>query len=212
MKTILATAAFVALATTTTAATITTTIPDQNYTASAWGAGAATEIFGQSFTLGATTNLGAVDFLINDTGTAMTYNAYIFGWNGQDTSGTALYSGTGSTAGVNGLATVTINAATTLAAGSYIAYLEATSSGFAEFGTVWGNDAYAGGEFLYQDTGGNVTARVATPWVGDVQGPNWDLAFALGTATQVAAVPIAPALPLLASALGALGIAQRRKS
>lgn len=217
MKTTLTAAALAFFASSASAAvlpssTITTTIPDQNNTVSSWGAGPATEIFGQSFTLGAATSLDFVDFMINDTGAAMNFNAYLFAWDGQNTTGSALYSGTGSTTGTNGLAIVSINTATTLAAGSYIAYLEATSPGFAAFGSVWGSDAYAGGEFLYQDTGGQVNGRVSTPWVGDHQGPNWDLAFALRTSDTVAPVPVPAGLPLLALGLGTLGLIRRKSA
>lgn len=218
MKTFLATAATATLLATTGHALVLqqptiTTIPDQNSTASSWGAGPATEIFGQTFTMTSDATLTGFDFLINDTGTAMDFNAYVYAWDGQNTSGSALYSGTGSTIGYNGLANLTINASAALTSGQhYIAYLEATDPGFATFGSVVGSDAYTGGEFVYQDLGSKDVGRVFTPWVGDVQGPNWDLAFAIRTDVQVAAVPIAPALPLLATALGAIGLMRRRKS
>lgn len=212
MKILAAAALSLGLASSASALTIQTPVIDtfaqQNTTMSSWGYGPATERYGQTFTLSGISQIDSFDFLINDTGTAITYNAFIYEWNGSDIVGAALHQSSGVTAGVNGLATVSTSTNLSVVGGQYIAFLEATGAGFAEFGSVFGADALAGGQFVFQDTFAPQQRLAPPTWGTNPQDPSWDLAFRLNDSGP-APVPVPAAFPLLAGALGAFGLMRR---
>ena len=182
----------------------------ENASALFWGL-PDTAAYGQTFTLEAATPISNVSFRIGDDGTAIGYMAYVFAWDSSRAavSGDALFSAAGSTAGVNrAMTTYTVETGgLALGPGMYVAFLEATSPGAA----VWGAtdlDAYAGGTFVYQNNGGDTTQLSRTAWGTDPFGAQ-DLSFAINGVP--AAVPVAPALPLLATGVAALAVLRRRR-
>lgn len=186
-----------------TAATV-STLPLETSFVQSWGL-PDTSAYGQTITLGGAETLNSFSFRINDLGTAINFDAYVFGWDGDSTSGSALFSSNGVTVGASGMNTITINVgALPLLAGQYILFLQATSLGLAYWGTVTG-DPYNGGSFAFQNNNGDPSKFGNNSWlVGN------ELAFSY--TTDVTAVPVPAALPLLATGLGALGFAGWRSS
>lgn len=170
-----------------------------------------TAAYGQTFTLASAQSLDNVLFRIDDEGTAVSFDLQVFAWDGTKATGASLGSASGSTAGVDAMSDVSIDTGgVALGAGAYVAFLQATSNGPANWGSIAGFDAYAGGEFVFQNNGGDTAQWTTVVWRGDWLGPDYDLAFRLGFA-EVAPVPLAAALPLLGSGLLALGLLGRRK-
>jgi len=186
----------------------------ENSTIMSWGL-PDTAAYGQTFTLGSSATVNDVTFRINDFGTAISYTLNIFAWGGNMTTGSALFSIAGLTNGVNGMTSVTTSAGNTLlGAGQYVAFLEAASSGSANWGSVGYTDSYAGGAFVFQNNGGDVSQYGTSDWSTDWQGAGSDLAFAINTdAAQPPAVPLPAGVSLLGGALAMLtSFARRRRS
>lgn len=201
-------AAAVSLATAASAATI-DTLAGQNSAISSWGL-PNTASYGQTFTLDTDASLTDVLFRINDYGNAVSYDLHVLAWDGTRASGSSLGSVSGTTAGVVGMRDVSIaTGGFTLGAGSYVAFLQATSRGMTSWGSVAMSDAYSGGEFVFQNNGGDTSLWTTTDWRGDWQGANSDLAFRIDY-EEIAPIPVAPALPLLATGLAALVLLRRR--
>jgi hypothetical protein len=190
-------------------ATTVSTLPQENSTIYSWGL-PDTAAYGQTFTVGASENLNAFSFRINDGGTAIGYVAYLFKWSGVGTVGGALLNIAGATVGVASMQTETVAAGSVaLSAGQYVFFLQATSAGSANWGSVTGGSVYSGGAFVFQNNTGDING-FGNGWNTDWQGPGSDLAFSY--TTSVSAVPLPAALPLLGFALGGLGFARRRKA
>lgn len=206
MKNTICTAALLAgLATGASAAQI-STLAGENSAIASWGL-PNTAAYGQTFTLGSAGSLDNVTFRIDDSGSAVTYDLQVFAWGGTMATGTSLGSVSGATSGVSGMSTVSIGTGgIDLGAGTFVAFLQATSNGGTRWGSVNGSDAYAGGEFVFQNNGGNTSQWTTSNWSGDWQGPDYDLAFAL----DVSPIPLPAGLPLLVGALGALGLVRRK--
>lgn len=186
------------------------TLAQENSTISSWGL-PDTAAYGQTFTLGAASVLNSLSFRINDGGTAVDFSAFIFAWGGDRTTGAALFSTGGATAGAASMETVTVGLGNTaVAPGQYVAFFQATSAGSSSWGSVAGLDAYAGGAFVFQNNTGNQGLFGTSPWSTNWQGPGSDLAFEL-TYDSPRPIPLPAALPLMLVALGGLGIAARRR-
>lgn len=211
MKNTLAVSAALLFAANVAGAATISTLSQENSLIAPWGL-PNTAAYGQTFTLGAADTLDDVTFRINDRGTAISYDLLIYGWTGATATGAALASVSGSTAGVNAMSSVTTSAGgVSLSAGSYVALLQATSAGSSNWGSVSGSDAYAGGAFVYQNNGGDVSQLVGGLFNSDHQGPGYDLAFEMNFG-GAPAVPLPAALPLLLAGFGAMGLMGRRKA
>ena len=173
-----------------------------------------TAAYGQTFTLSGPAALNEVRFRIDDQGDSITFTAYLFGWSGTTVSGGALGTVDGSTAGVDGMETVTVDfAGVSLAAGQYLAFLQATSSpeSGARWGVVAGSDPYADGFFVFQNNGGD-TNLFTSAWNRDFPDAGSDLAFSISfESLDIGVIPLPGGLPLLLGALGLFGLAARRR-
>jgi hypothetical protein len=171
-------AALLALATATPAAALTvSTLADRDSTAFSWGL-PDTAAYGQTFSLAGAENITDFTFVINDGGTSISYDSFIFGWDGTKASGSALFSGSGATAGVAAMTDhTTITGGVALGAGSYVASFQATSSGPSNWGFVTSSDVYGGGLFVYQNNSGDVGQLTTSSWTPNHQGTGFDLAF-----------------------------------
>lgn len=202
---VLTTATLALLATGAQSATI-TTIPDEDSAILPWGL-PDTAAFGQTFTLASGGTVNDVTFRINDFGTSISFLAYLFAWDGTKTSGAALSSVAGTTAGSVARTGVTVSLGNVLvAAGQYVAFFQATSNGFAEWGSA-PNTSYAGVDFVFQNNGGDGSQFGTTDW----ENPGIDLAFAIRYDEAVAPIPLPAGLPLLAAGLGMMGLVARRR-
>ncbi len=209
MKRILLAAALSTGVVASTHAGVITTLAAENSTIVLWGL-PDTSAYGQTFNLASAANLNSVLFRIDDFGVATTFDLNIFAWDGSKASGASLASVSGSTAGVAGMADVFSSVgALALAAGDYVAFLQATSPGSAAWGSVDGSDAYAGGEFVFQNNGGNPAQWTTTNWESDWQGPDHDLAFEMVFDEDNNQVPVAPTLPLLVTGFALMFGARR---
>ena len=206
---LLAGAVAVADGTAAEAATI-STLASENSTIQFWGL-PDTAAYGQTFTMAAAALLNGITFRINDSGSAISYAAQVFAWDGAKTTGAALFSSTGATSGSGVMESVSVNTgATGLGAGQYVAFLQATSNGAALWGSVSGSSVYDGGAFVFQNNGGNTGLWGTVNWDTNGQGAGSDLAFALDY--TVATVPLPAGLVLLLGALGSLAALRRRQA
>lgn len=102
--------------------------------------------------------------------------------------------------------------AVALAAGDYVAFLQATSPNNATWGSIDTSDIYAGGEFVFQNNGGNPALWTTSDWSSDWQGTNYDLAFEMVfDENNNNDVPVAPTLPLLVTGIVLMFGARRRQ-
>lgn len=192
------------------AATI-STLADENSTIFSWGL-PDTAAYGQTFTLAGASTLNDLTFRINDGGTAVSFIAYVFAWAGSQTSGAALSSVSGATAGLNGMSSVSValgNVA--LGVDQYVAFLQATSAGSAAWGSV-AADPYAGGAFVFQNNGGDESQFGQSSWTSGWQGAGADLAFSITLDENMSPVPLPAGGLLLIGAIGGLAALRRRKT
>lgn len=209
LRTLLLSTAAVVLAGPVLASPLIDTFGAENSSVYSWGL-PDTAAYGQTFTLGASETVNNFSFRINDGGSAIGYTAYVFAWDSGNavTSGSALFSTSGTTSGNGLMQTYTINTGSlALGSGMYVAFLQASSGGAASWGSTT-NDVYAGGSFVFQNNGGDSSQWGSSGWT-----TGWstaaDVSFAVNGVP--AAVPVAPALPLLASGIGALAVLRRRR-
>lgn len=156
--------------------------------------------FGQTMTLDSAATVRSFTFRIDDEGTAISYVAELFAWDGFNTVGGALASVAGATAGNDAVTDYVADIADTLVGvGEYALAFRATSPGAAAWAMATTNP-YADGNFVL---------GIAGEPLGDFE-PAFDAAFAV-TFDEVAPVPLPAALPLLSAALGGLGLLARRR-
>ncbi len=124
-------------------ATTISTLGDQDNGVTNWGL-PDTVRYGQTVTFASSTTLNSFEFVIDDTGAPISYNAYVYAWDTDHATGASLFSVGGATSGVSGYQNYTINTgALALSAGTYVLFLEATSDGSSVWGSVTGSDPYA---------------------------------------------------------------------
>ena len=204
----LSTASIIALMSSGAFAATISTLADESVSISPFGL-PNTAAYGQTFTLDAAATLNSLTFLINDGGSAISYDLHIAAWNGSMVSGASLFTSSGSTAGVADFAAVSSSLGDTLAAaGQYVAFFQATSTGSAQWRGTDSAGTYDGGEFVFQNNGGNVSQWTTVNW--NAFGSR-DLAFEIVT-DSVAAVPLPASLPLLLAGFGGLAAMRRRKN
>lgn len=185
------------------------TLAQENSTIISWGL-PDTAAYGQTFTLSSAATMNDVSFRINDRGTSVSFIAYLFEWAGNRTTGSALASVTGATSGTDAMETTSVDLGNVaLGIGQYVAFLQATSSGSAAWGSV-SADVYSGGAFVFQNNGGNEMSFGTSNWETNWQGSGSDLAFAM-TFDNIVPIPLPAALPLMLLALGSLGLTARYK-
>lgn len=199
----------VSLAGSAQAATI-TTMAEANNSTGPWGLPSVAAI-GQVFTLDEAARIDNFSVQIDDGGTIMGAQYRIYGWNGFNAT-TEYVSGTGATSGNNVTTTYTFDAGNAeLAAGVYVFFLQALTTGEAGWATVMPG-TYSGGNFVYQDNQGDVSKWTTTPW--STFDTATDLAFQITyqpVDAEVAPVPLPAGLPLMLSGLGVFGLLARRR-
>lgn len=145
-KTSLVTAVLLAAAGTANAVNI-STLSAITGEATPWGS-LNTPIYGQTITFPETARLNRMEFRIDDKGVPISYNFYVYAWDGTSTAGEALFTSSGQTLGNSLFTDYAIEIRdTTLAAGTYVFLLEATSEGAARYSTA--DNGYTGGSWVY---------------------------------------------------------------
>lgn len=189
--------------------------------------------FGQSVELQAG-KVSSFGFMVNQTTNPVSpvdFNAYIYEWDDTTGLGAELFAtGPLNTTNNSGVVLVNVNTDLILGAGRYALLFESLQGGPAEWGVTTcvgdascpGGDAYADGNLLYSTSfSGSLSSQVAVAsaqasisavndfWVSS----NFDSAFVVQY-EEPQVVPIAGALPFLASGLMGLGAIgwRRRKS
>ncbi len=179
---------------------------------SPWGTGGSTPKYGQTFVAPDATTLDSMTFHIDDKGTAIEFQAYVFEWDEAQfrATGPALFtSGSAFTTGIDGFAPITVSTGGVSLTESldYVAFFFASTPGGASWS--FNNDAmsFASGSFVFQneDTLGGATGQI---WENFAVG---DLGFTLEFSGGASTVPVPAALPMLLSGIGALGFAARRR-
>jgi len=212
LKTLLIAALGAGMAAPATAATI-STIDSQNNALTAWGhdtgGTSAATAYGQTFTLDSAHSLDNVTFAINDWGDAVGFDLQVFAWSGSMATGTSLGSVAGATAGVSGFTPVSVDTGgIDLAAGIYVAFLQATSTGIAQWGMT--DDLYSGGSVVFQYNDGDTGKWTTEAWPAFT---SYDFAFSMAfTPLSVSEVPLPAAGFLLIAGLGGLFAAGRRRA
>lgn len=157
--------------------------------------------FGQTITLDRAMSVQSFTFRIDDEGTAITYIAELFRWDGFTTVGDALASVAGSTLGNDSATDYTAALGLTpVDAGQYALVFRATSEGAAAWAVATTNP-YEGGNFVLGIENGPLS---------NIE-PAFDASFAV-TFDEAVPVPLPAALPLLFAGLGGLGLVARRRA
>ncbi len=179
-------------------ATTISTLGTEDIVLSEWGL-PVVDRFGQTITLDTRMSVRSFTFRIDDEGTAISYLAELFRWNGFDTVGSALASVAGSTLGNDAVTDYTATLGDTpVDAGQYALVFRATSQGAAAW-AVSTTNPYAGGNLVLGIAGGRLSNFE----------PAFDAGFAV-TLDEIAPVPLPAAFPFLLAAWGALGLLARR--
>src|SRR5690606_14537610 len=93
------------------------------------------------------------------------YVAHIFAWNGANVSSASLFNAAGNTAGsASFVKTITSLGGLVVGAGQYVALLHAVSGGPGYFQLAYETNPYAGGRFLYQQNGGDLSQLATHPF------------------------------------------------
>lgn len=157
----------------------------------AWGNGGYYPTFGQTITVPTDGNdtLSSFTFNIFLQSVSIDFDANVQAWNGAETTGSPLFTGTGSleTSLIGGDATYTFNPNLVLTPGAtYVLYF--TTIGVTETTTDWYNwpgtstDTYPGGAFVYSDTDHTAPASGA---IADLNGSPWVITGEAAGATNV---------------------------
>ncbi len=123
--------------------------------------------YGQTFQMGPENILNSFAFKINDKGSAITFDALVYEWNGSDATGAELFRTSGSTSGSDAFAVQTVSTGNlVLNSGTlYIAFLQATAAGAAEF--MWadaGDTTFPFGGFAFLNNGSDESKWTNGGW------------------------------------------------
>jgi hypothetical protein len=184
-----------------------------------------TATYGQTFTVtGADVYLNSFTFYLNDRldPDYVDFAAYVYAWDGNSASGSALYTSaamsTTNNGGAGGFEAININTGgIQLTSGQqYVALFSASAYfdgavGLADVGWMANASAYTGGAFVYYNNGSNFGLLTTNTWNGLAWGG--DLAFMM----DLSATPVASAVPVPAAAwlfgsglMGLVGISRHR--
>src|ERR1700754_3640627 len=172
-----------------------------------------TATYGQTFTVGADNALNSFTmYLSGGSGSALNFQAYVYAWNGSRAVGNALFSS--ATQQFNGAASQSAFDFSTgglnLVSGQqYVAFL--TTAGVAGNGYAsavmpfngWGNDAYAGGDFVFFNNGSDFARLTGQDW--DFAGGWGDVNFKADFTAGISAVPEPAAWGMLIGGFGLAG-------
>ena len=184
-----------------------------------WGSGGeGTEVYGQSVTAPVGSSvLTGFSFNIRDTIVPISYNAFVYAWDGAKITGPALFSLGGQSVGGGGTSNfLPVSFSTSVGVNPGDRYMLFLSTIGVDQkpaqGTVWGfrdADVYSGGGFFFYNTQ-DFGRLSTTPW--ETFDGVLDTAFTAsfdGTGTTV--VPVPGALGLMLSGVAALGFLGRRR-
>ncbi len=162
--------------------------------------------YGQTFQMGAENTLNSFAFKINDKGSAITFDALVFEWNGSEATGAELFRTSGSTSGTDAFAVQTVSTGNLVlnTGTTYIAFLQATAIGAAEFMRAdAGDTTFPFGGFAFLNNGSNESLWTTGGWVNGQQ----DFQFEI----EVSAIPLPTSVLLFGTGLLGL-VVWRRKS
>lgn len=206
MKYLLATTALIILPIAGAQAATVSTLDKESTTIISWGQ-PNTGTYGQTITLTEGMSLDSVTFRIEDYGSSITYDLYVYAWDGSKATGPALNVTSGTTAGLKSMQNVTTTTGgVDLDAGEYVISYQATSSGSSRWGATY-NDASIEGNFVYMNNGNDTGQHTSHNWSQFV---SYDLAYSFEF-SEIAPVPLPASLPILASGLAIAGFVGRRR-
>jgi hypothetical protein len=187
-----------------------------------------TATYGQTFTVTAPeTVLESFTFYLDDIldsidPDVVDFEAYVYAWDGNSATGSALFSSgpyaTTNNGGAGGFEQITINTGgLSLTAGSqYVAFFNTSNlfdgeNGGSHWGATGGADTYSGGAFVFLNNGSNFGALTTDNWTTDWLGTGSDLAFTM-TFSDQAPIPEPATMTLIGLGLAGLVVRSRRKA
>lgn len=183
-----------------------------------------TSTYGQTFTVtGPETRLNSFSFRFNDALNRdfVDFAAYVYAWDGSKATGPQLYASAGASStnngGADGMETFVFNTGgIDLVAGQqYVAFLN--SSNFfdgIEGDSSWdlsNDDPYAGGNFVYYNTGNNFNLLTTSNWDCAANCAGGGDTYFVANFSAPAAVPLPGTLPLALLGLAGFAALRRRR-